>query len=316
MNYTGKLCDGCRQPLENGDDIVVCPICGTPQHRSCYEKNNKCVNEYLHSTDFTWTDPEEEQRKKEEELKAQQAAQQPQTSDQPVFAPATPQSMESVFLRGVLYDPKDDVGGATVGEAADFIQNSAPRYIRKFMKQKKKGGKLSWNWAAFFFAPYWFFYRKLYKAGAVFLALSVALSLATVSLTENLYGVYEKMVTVQEELSELVKGKEDLNDEDTQKFDKLYAESAKLAKAAIPSLAIILLIQKVLPNTIAALLADFLLKKRMLRVISFSRGTSSEPDAVKYTIMRNGGVSVLMPIIAIMIDNYLPSLLLSIAYKL
>ena len=316
MNYTGKLCDGCRQPLENGDDIVVCPICGTPQHRSCYEKNNKCVNEYLHSTDFTWTDPEEEQRKKEEELKAQQAAQQPQPSDQPVFALATPQSMESVFLRGVLYDPKDDVGGATVGEAADFIQNSAPRYIRKFMKQKKKGGKLSWNWAAFFFSPYWFFYRKLYKAGAVFLALSVALSLATVSLTENLYGVYEKMVTVQEELSELVKGKEDLNDEDTQRFDKLYAESAKLAKAAIPSLAIILLIQKVLPNTIAALLADFLLKKRMLRVISFSRGTSSEPDAVKYTIMRNGGVSVLMPIIAIMIDNYLPSLLLSIAYKL
>ena len=316
MNYTGKLCDGCRQPLENGDDIVVCPICRTPQHRNCYEKNNKCVNEYLHSTDFTWTDPEEEQRKKEEELKAQQAEQQPQPSDQPVFAPATPQSMESVFLRGVLYDPKDDIGGATVGEAADFVQNSAPRYIRKFMKQKKSGRKLSWNWAAFFFAPYWFFYRKLYKAGAVFLALSVALSLATVSLTENLYGVYEKMVTVQEELSELVKGKEDLNDEDTQKFDKLYAESAKLAKAAIPSLAIILLIQKVIPNTIAALLADFLLKKRMLRVISFSRGTSSEPDAVKYTIMRNGGVSVLMPIIAIMIDNYLPSLLLSIAYKL
>lgn len=316
MNYTGKLCDGCRQPLENGDDIVVCPICGTPQHRSCYEKNNKCVNEYLHSTGFAWTDPEEEQRKKEEELKARQNVQEAQSSDQPVFASPTPQNMESVFLRGVLYDPKDDVGGATVGEAADFIQNSAPRYIRKYMKQKKKGRKLSWNWAAFFFSPYWFFYRKLYKAGVFFLALSVALSLATVSLTENLYGVYEKMVTVQEELSELVKGKEDLNDEDTQRFDKLYAESAKLAKAAIPSLAIILLIQKVLPNTIAALLADFLLKKRMLRVISFSRGTSSEPDAVKYTIMRNGGVSVLMPIIAIMIDNYLPSLLLSIAYKL
>ena len=316
MNYTGKLCDGCRQPLENGDDIVVCPICGTPQHRSCYEKNNKCVNEYLHSTGFTWADPEEEQRNKEEELKARQNVQEAQSSDQPVFASPTPQNMESVFLRGVLYDPKDDVGGATVGEAADFIQNSAPRYIRKYMKQKKKGRKLSWNWAAFFFSPYWFFYRKLYKAGAFFLALSVALSLATVSLTEKVYGFYEKMVTVQEELNELVKGKEDLNDEDTQKFDKLYAESAKLAKAVIPSLAIILLIQKVIPNTLAAILADFLLKKRMLRVISFSRGASSEPGAVKYTIMRNGGVSVLMPIIAIMIDNYLPSLLLSIAYKL
>ena len=136
MNYTGKICDGCREPLKEGDDIVVCPICGTPQHRSCYEKNNKCVNEYLHSTGFTWTDPDEEKRKAEAEQAVQQEQEQPEQSSP--FVQATPQSMESVFMRGVLYDPKDDIGGATVGEAADYIQNSAPRYISKFMKQKKK----------------------------------------------------------------------------------------------------------------------------------------------------------------------------------
>ena len=254
MNYTGKICDGCREPLKEGDDIVVCPICGTPQHRSCYEKNNKCVNEYLHSTGFTWTDPDEEKRKAEAEQAVQQEQEQPEQSSP--FVQATPQSMESVFMRGVLYDPKDDIGGATVGEAADYIQNSAPRYISKFMKQKKKNGKLSWNWAAFFFAPYWFFYRKLYKVGAVFLALSVALSLATISQTEKVYGVYEKMVSVQQEINELVKGKDDLSGEDSQKFDKLYAEAQKLTKAAIPTLAIILLIQKVIPNTIAALIVQ------------------------------------------------------------
>ena len=129
------------------------------------------------------------------------------------------------------------------------------------MKQKKKNGKLSWNWAAFFFAPYWFFYRKLYKVGAVFLALSVALSLATISQTEKVYGVYEKMVSVQQEINELVKGKDDLSGEDSQKFDKLYAEAQKLTKAAIPTLAIILLIQKVIPNTIAALIANYSRKK-------------------------------------------------------
>lgn len=314
MNYTGKICDGCREPLHDGDDIVVCPICGTPQHRSCYEKNNKCVNEYLHSTGFTWTDPEEEKRKAEADRAAQQEQKQPE--QQSPFVQATPQSMESVFMRGVLYDPKDDIGGATVGEAADYIQNSAPRYISKFMKQKKKNGKLSWNWAAFFFAPYWFFYRKLYKVGAVFLALSVALSLATISQTEKVYGVYEKMVSVQQEINELVKDKDDLSGEDSQKFDKLYAEAQKLAKAVMPTLAIILLIQKVIPNTIAALIANYLLKKRMLRVISLAHDASKEPDFIKYTIMRNGGVSVIMPIIAIMVDNYLPSLLLNIAYKI
>ena len=306
MNYTGKICDGCREPLKEGDDIVVCPICGTPQHRSCYEKNNKCVNEYLHSTGFTWTDPDEEKRKAEAEQDVQQEQGQPE--QQSPFVQATPQSMESVFMRGVLYDPKDDIGGATVGEAADYIQNSAPRYISKFMKQKKKNGKLSWNWAAFFFAPYWFFYRKLYKVGAVFLA--------TISQTEKVYGVYEKMVSVQQEINELVKGKDDLSGEDSQKFDKLYAEAQKLTKAAIPTLAIILLIQKVIPNTIAALIANYLFKKKMLRVISLAHDASTEPNIVKYTIMRNGGVSVIMPIIAIMVDNYLPSLLLNIAYKI
>lgn len=314
MNYTGKICDGCREPLKEGDDIVVCPICGTPQHRSCYEKNNKCVNEYLHSTGFTWTDPDEEKRKAEAEQAVQQEQEQPEQHSP--FVQATPQSMESVFMRGVLYDPKDDIGGATVGEAADYIQNSAPRYISKFMKQKKKNGKLSWNWAAFFFAPYWFFYRKLYKVGAVFLALSVALSLATISQTEKVYGVYEKMVSVQQEINELVKGKDDLSGEDSQKFDKLYAEARKLTKAAIPTLAIILLIQKVIPNTIAALIANYLFKKKMLRIISLAHDSSTEPNIVKYTIMRNGGVSVIMPIIAIMVDNYLPSLLLNIAYKI
>lgn len=314
MNYTGKICDGCREPLENGDDIVVCPICGTPQHRSCYEKNNKCVNEYLHETGFVWTDPDEERKKAEEAEQAQMQQNQPEQGSP--FAPATPQSMESVFMRGVLYDPKDDIGGATVGEAADFIQNSAPKYVSKFMKQKKKNGKLSWNWAAFFFAPYWFFYRKLYKAGAVFLALSVALSLATISQTEKVYGVYEKMMSVQNEINELVKGKSDLSGEDSQKFDKLYAQAQKLTKAVIPSLAIILLIQKVIPNTIAALIANYLLKKRMLRVISLAHNASKEPDIIKYTIMRSGGVSIIMPIIAIMVDSYLPSLLLNIAYRI
>ena len=84
----------------------------------------------------------------------------------------------------------------------------------------------------------------------------------------------------------------------------------------IPTLAIILLIQKVIPNTIAALIANYLFKKKMLRVISLAHDASTEPNIVKYTIMRNGGVSVIMPIIAIMVDNYLPSLLLNIAYKI
>lgn len=314
MNYTGKICDGCREPLKEGDDIVACPICGTPQHRSCYEKNNKCVNEYLHSTGFTWTDPDEEKRKADAEQAVQQEQEQPEQSSP--FVRATPQSMESVFMRGVLYDPKDDIGGATVGEAADYIQNSAPRYISKFMKQKKKNGKLSWNWAAFFFAPYWFFYRKLYKAGAVFLALSVALTLATASRVEKILPTYEKWLSVSSDLYDINASTEKPSTEKEQKRENLRAESIKLIKEMLPTLLTVLTIRRGIPNIIAALIANYLFKKKMLRVISLAHDSSTEPNIVKYTIMRNGGVSVIMPIIAIMVDNYLPSLLLNIAYKI
>ncbi len=314
MNYTGKICDGCREPLENGDDIVVCPICGTPQHRSCYEKNNKCVNEYLHSSGFTWTDPDEERRKAEAEQAAQQEPE--QTEQQAPFAQATPQSMEAVFMRGVLYDPKDDIGGATVGEAADYLQNSASRYIPKFMQMKKKNRKLSWNWAAFFFTPFWFFYRKLYKAGAVFLALSIALSLAMVSQSEIAYDAYEKMSSVKNEIITLAVGKEELSEEEKAKLGNLYDEARKIAIDASPTFALILIIQNIIPGIAAALVANFLLRKKMLKVISLAHDASKEPDVVKYSIMRSGGVAIIMPIIAILADSYLPILLLNIAYKI
>lgn len=313
MNYSGKICDGCREPLENGDDIVVCPVCGTPQHRSCYEKNHKCVNEYLHSTGFVWTDPDAEKQKTGAEQAAREEQSQP---EQQPFVQATPQSMESVFMRGVLYDPKDDIGGATVGEAADYIQNSAPRYISKFMKQKRKNGKLSWNWAAFFFAPYWFFYRKLYKAGSVFLALSVALTLATASRVEKILPTYEKWLSVSSDLYDINASTEKPSTEKEQKRENLRAESIKLIKEMLPTLLTVLAIRRGIPNIIAALIANYLFKKKMLKVISLAHDASTEPNTVKYTIMRNGGVAIIMPIIAIMVDNYLPSLLLNIAYKI
>ena len=54
MKYTGNICDGCGLPFSDEDDVVVCPECGTPQHRECYEKENKCVCSHLHTEDYTW----------------------------------------------------------------------------------------------------------------------------------------------------------------------------------------------------------------------------------------------------------------------
>ena len=41
--YYGCPCEGCGKPLTLQDDIVVCPDCGAPYHRTCYEKMGLCI---------------------------------------------------------------------------------------------------------------------------------------------------------------------------------------------------------------------------------------------------------------------------------
>ncbi len=54
-SYISELCQVCDKQFVDGDDIVVCPECGTPHHRECYAKNGACVNESLHSEGYVWT---------------------------------------------------------------------------------------------------------------------------------------------------------------------------------------------------------------------------------------------------------------------
>ncbi len=80
-------------------------------------------------------------------------------------------------------DQADTVCGVTVAEANAFIGPNADTFIPKF-KNLECGASAGWNWPVFLFSfllnlPFvWFFYRKMYKAGAWVLALSVALSIA------------------------------------------------------------------------------------------------------------------------------------------
>ena len=57
MNYIGIRCPVCGRPFAAGDDIVVCPECGAPYHRHCYEETGKCLFEEKHGTGEGWKPP-------------------------------------------------------------------------------------------------------------------------------------------------------------------------------------------------------------------------------------------------------------------
>ena len=79
MIYTGIECCGCGKEFTENDDVVVCPECGSPQHRECWMRDVRCVNYSLHSEGFAWSAPEwkikmdEQQRLREDEEKRRRA---------------------------------------------------------------------------------------------------------------------------------------------------------------------------------------------------------------------------------------------------
>ncbi len=54
MDFTQYTCPVCHKPFRNGEDIVVCPECGAPHHRDCYEQNGNCFYQDKHADDFSY----------------------------------------------------------------------------------------------------------------------------------------------------------------------------------------------------------------------------------------------------------------------
>ena len=53
-DYTGQSCFVCQKPFEPEDDVVVCPECGTPYHRACWQHYGHCINVHLHENGGSW----------------------------------------------------------------------------------------------------------------------------------------------------------------------------------------------------------------------------------------------------------------------
>lgn len=208
FRYTNEECPICQSFFQENDDIVVCPLCGTPHHRECYNKNGECANNEKHRDGYRW-----------ESTATTQPTETPDEANEalPLDSPLgnninNSQNAPSTVFFGVgqnpfnLY-PKNLDENVTTEEAAEFIQASPFKYLKKFFALKE--GKRTFNWAAFLFAPYWFFYRKLHKIGAIFLALFFVVSVAfsfipsveklTYDLTEWEQKYAESIATLTEE---------------------------------------------------------------------------------------------------------------------
>ena len=221
MDFNGQKCPACGRNFDQDDDIVVCPVCGTPQHRSCWDERGECVNAARHAEGYVWQ-PETHEYSAEPHTEEQtQHGQNTQicpvcgSENEPnslsctnCGAPLTAGGAQpfnpffkageagNPFLYGVTLDPESEIDGAKVKDIACTVQSASARYIPKFKAMAEKKKKISFNWAAFFFSPYWLFYRKLWQAGLIFMGLMLAVALPFTSKVEAFTTAYPAIIPI------------------------------------------------------------------------------------------------------------------------
>lgn len=330
MNYLHEHCDGCHQPFLPDDDVVVCPVCATPQHRACYEAQGCCVNESRHADGFVWTGSRSAVpaasdtapcphcgflNRKDARLCIQCGAPlqqpvpvQPEQPGRDLFfdVPDTEnleldeeqrEQLETLFnQRAAAAAPgmtaqqeEEKLAGQPIRQVMTFIASSALRYLNKF-RRLEGGTKLSWNWAAFFFSPYWFFYRKMWKPGAVFLTLRLCVSLLLMPYETKALELYQSLFANAANLD-----------------DAAFAAAQQQLFTAIAPVYIgvgVLLVLAI----VSALLADRLYLGYVRRSMETAKAQQGR-DAFLLQFFRRGGVSPLLGILSYLLVSFVPSMI-------
>lgn len=224
-DYIGQKCAVCQKAFAEGDDIVVCPECGAPYHRACFEQAGHCLFADRHAPGFEWKpapSPEEQQarRPKREPTGVCPAcgAQNPadtlfcrscgapmhqvepgQSGPAPRYqavgaAPPRergPESQTSEAAYGPAefpVKPDEKLDGIEARYWAAYMGSNAPLYLLNFKRMELSGQKTGMSISALLFGPFYFFYRRVWGAALVVAALNLVLSLPGVLLMFQIAG--------------------------------------------------------------------------------------------------------------------------------
>lgn len=240
MNYSGAACPVCGENFYDGeDDIVVCPVCGTPHHRKCWNDNGGCRNGLKHSDGFVWRsqDASDFGARKDEKVKICPRCGERNAPYEPVCtrcgerlranrhtirdtfnelneqfgndfgdytAPPNPNNFspyQNVYAADArtVYGEEAQIDGIPVTEMAEYIQKDSNKYIGKFLTMQEKKTKLSWNWSAGLLSVFWCFYRRMTAAGIAVIALIFSSYLISSVVPAAIYKNYNPEVYAQYE---------------------------------------------------------------------------------------------------------------------
>lgn len=193
------------------------------------------------------------------------------------------------FSFGGPFPKEDKTCGVHTNLMGAFIGSSAMKYIEKF-KRFDFGRKLSFNFAAFFFSPYWFFYRKLIKPGIIFMTANLCLSIIS---TPALLDFANKAMPLMEKLAEVTNESEAAT---------MLMELEALYVPVLTFMAVQFVV-----NLIGGFVANRLYKNYTVSSLKEISAFENQKNSMAY-LLRKGGVAPLYALGAMLAENLLTSI--------
>lgn len=311
MKYVNQKCTHCNKLFEKDDDVVVCPVCGTPQHRECYEENNQCINHDKHCEGYVWS------------AESASNSGEANSNSNNSYSPdgivcgncGTKNSSDSIFCKHCsaplrvsymggnnsnqsnpdfqgmpftampfkINEDEEIAPNVKLGEAQKYVKNNSLIFSLIF-KRIHDYDRSRFNIAAFFFSGGWFLYRKQYLLGTI---LTVLFGLLTIG-----YNILNPLSYKILEANNLIVEGEILT-------DKLFSILSNEQINVICFTGIVYIVRLIL-MVISGFIANRCYYKHVVKKVKLAKSKFSSEDEVKKHLSETGGVNMTLGYILLM----------------
>ena len=193
--YEGIPCSHCGEKFTKDSDVVVCPTCGAPYHRSCYQEIGRCSFSDKHKDGYEWQMPLD--HLPPERITVCLKCKTPNPRENVYCSNCHEKLSQDVKVISVMKNEdmdKNDLspsGEVFAGEASDislaevtaYTGKRAKFFLNRFRLLASQKTNFTWNWSAFFFKFFYFFYKRMYLVGIIALLLYAMLAFPSVMYT-------------------------------------------------------------------------------------------------------------------------------------
>lgn len=130
--FKNEKCAACGMKFFDDEDIVVCPECGAPYHRECWNRVGTCIHSAEHGS-YEWKGDSAELLEQQKDF--------------------------------------EEIDGVTAQELLKFVGKNGYYYLPVFKDIRKNNKLLKLNFASFLFFPIHCFYRRMNLFGVIMMIL-------------------------------------------------------------------------------------------------------------------------------------------------